>query len=166
MIQTIHLSTMLALAVSAMVRWGIHGNIVLSTNWHAAQPSSAVDVAKQIFFGVSIGFLAYTGLALKKRKTLMIGFELTPSYVEDVRPGAFPKVLRNLWIMSFSQLTLMMLLVWAVVPYPEIQSYPNNILSILAQQAVGGKWLRYIVVTDAVLVLCASIFTVGTTSDS
>ena len=86
----------------------------------------------------------------------MTGFELTPSYVEEVQPGAFPKVLRNLWIMSFSQLTLMMLLVWAVVPYAEIQSYPNNILSILAQHAIEGKWLRYVVVTDAVLVLCAS----------
>jgi len=87
----------------------------------------------------------------------MKGFELTPSYVEEVRPGAFSKVLRNLWILSFSQLTLMMLLVWAVIPYTEIQSYSNNILSILAQHAVGGKWLRYVVVMDAVLVLCASI---------
>jgi len=55
----------------------------------------------------------------------------------------------------------MMLLVWAVVPYSEIQSYPNNILSILAQHAVGGKWLRYIVVADAVLILCASISTMS-----
>jgi len=59
--------------------------------------------------------------------------------------------------MSFVQLTFMILLVWAVVPYPDIQSNSNNILSILAEAAVQAKWLRYWLVVDAVLVLCASI---------
>lgn len=84
------------------------------------------------------------------------GFELTPSYVEEVRPGVFPKVLRNLWLLAFSQLILMMLFVWAVVPYSDIQSQASNILSVLAQEATHAKWLRYVVVADAVLVLCAS----------
>jgi len=61
-IQTVHLTTMFALAIGAMVRWGINGNIILSSNWQAAQPSSASEIAKQIFFGVSLGFLAYTGI--------------------------------------------------------------------------------------------------------
>jgi hypothetical protein len=57
--------------------------------------------------------------------------------------------------MSFFQLTLMMLLVWAVVPYSDIQSNSSNVLSILAQHAAGAKWMRYWLVTDAVLVLGA-----------
>ena len=48
-----------------------------------------------------------------------------------------------------------MLLVWAVVPYSVIQTNSTNILSLLAEYAGQGKWLRYILVTDAVLVLCA-----------
>src|SRR5271169_3380689 len=88
---------------------------------------------------------------------MVAGFELTPGYVEEVRPGAFPKVLRNLWLLSLVQLTLMMLLVWAVVPYSDIISNPSNIVSLLAEYAAGAKWLRYWLVSDAVLVLCASI---------
>jgi len=78
-----------------------------------------------------------------------------PSYVEEVGPKVFPKVLRNLWMISSGQLVLMMLLVWAVVPYGDIQNNPGNILSLLAEYAVQSKWLRYILVADAVLVLCA-----------
>ena len=51
----------------------------------------------------------------------------------------------------------MMLLVWAVVPYTSIQTNSSNIVSILAEEAVGAKWLRYWLVADAVLVLCAGI---------
>ena len=85
----------------------------------------------------------------------MKGFELLPSYVEELRPGVLTKILRNLWVISNGQLLIMMLLVWAVVPYSEMQSGPGNILSLLAEHAVQAKWLRYMLVGDAVLVLCA-----------
>lgn len=49
----------------------------------------------------------------------------------------------------------MMLLVWAVVPYSDIQAHSNNILSHLAEHAAQSKWLRYWLVVDAVLTLCA-----------
>jgi hypothetical protein len=62
-ILTFHLGTMFAVAVAAVVRWGINGNSTLSSNWIAAQPASIAEIVKQIFFGVSIGFLAYTGIA-------------------------------------------------------------------------------------------------------
>jgi hypothetical protein len=156
---TLHLTTIVVLAITSIVRWGINGNSILSANWYAAQPSSAGEIAKQIFFGVSLGFLGNTGMP--SGMPANEGFELTPSYAEEVKPRAFPKALRNLWIMSFSQLTLMMLLVWAVVPYSEIQTNSSNILSVLAQNAAQAKWLRYWLVVDAVLVLGA-----GTTVNS
>src|SRR5215471_4154070 len=78
-----------------------------------------------------------------------------PSYVEEVRPRVLPKVLRNLLVISNCQLILMMLLVWAVIPYSVIQINSGNILSLLAEYAAQGKWLRYMLVADAVLVLCA-----------
>jgi amino acid transporter len=59
--------------------------------------------------------------------------------------------------MSFIQLTMMMLLVWAIVPYAQVQSHSSNILSLLAENAAQAKWLRYWLVADAVLVLCAGI---------
>jgi glucan phosphoethanolaminetransferase (alkaline phosphatase superfamily) len=60
-ILTIHIVTMISLAITSMVRWGINGNAVLIANWYAAQPSSAGEIAKQIFFGASLGFLGSTG---------------------------------------------------------------------------------------------------------
>lgn len=93
---------------------------------------------------------------------LIAGFELTPSYVEDVKPNVFPKVLRNLWLLSFIQLTLVMLLVWAVVPYADITAHSGNILSLLAEHAAGSKWLRTWLVVDAVLVLCAGTVVANT----
>jgi Amino acid permease len=82
---------------------------------------------------------------------------LTPNYVEELKPGMFPKVLRNLWLLSLIQLTLMMLLVWAIIPYDEIKLHSENILSVLAERAAGGTWLRYWLVCDAVLILCAGL---------
>jgi hypothetical protein len=77
--------------------------------------------------------------------------------VEQLDPPTFPRVLRNLWIMAFFQLMLMMFLVWAVVPFADIQPHSSNILSLLAEHAAGAKWLRYWLVADAVLVLGAGI---------
>ena len=143
----IHLSTIATIAIAATVHWGKTGSSQLIENWNLAQPGSANAIAKQIFYGVCIGFLGNTG------------FELAPNYIEEVEPTAFPSVLRNLWLMSLIPLPYMMLLVWAVVPYAQIQSNSANIVSILAEQAVGAKWLRYWLVADAVLVLCAGVFT-------
>ncbi len=56
-----HLITMIVLALTSIVRWGINGNSVLVENWTAAQPGSASEIARQIFYGVSLGFLGNTG---------------------------------------------------------------------------------------------------------
>lgn len=60
-IMSFHILTMLVIAITAMVRWGINGNSTLSENWHAAQPPSPEQIIKQIFFGVSLAFLGNTG---------------------------------------------------------------------------------------------------------
>jgi amino acid transporter len=142
-ILTFHVLTMFVIAIMAIIRWAKMGSDTLRENWTAAQPGSANGVAQQIFFGVVLGFLGNTG------------FELTPSYVQEVKPGVFPKILLNLWLGSLFQLSTMMLLVWAVVPYATIQANLSNIMSVLAEEAAQAKWLRIWLVCDAVLVLCA-----------
>jgi hypothetical protein len=56
-----HIVTMVVLAITSIVRWGINGNSLLAENWAAAQPGSASEIARQIFYGVSLGFLGNTG---------------------------------------------------------------------------------------------------------
>ena len=65
-IMTSHLVLMVTLGILSIVRWAMTGNSVLAANWHAAQPASASEIIKQIFFGVSLGFLGNTGISLKQ----------------------------------------------------------------------------------------------------
>jgi len=61
-ILSIHVLTMCVIAIMAMVRWGKTGSTTLRENWAAAQPGSASGIARQIFFGVVLGFLGNTGI--------------------------------------------------------------------------------------------------------
>ena len=56
-----HLTVVTMLGIASIVRWGINGNSLLSQNWHAAQPPTLSALIKQMFFGVSLGFLGNTG---------------------------------------------------------------------------------------------------------
>ena len=58
-----HLVTIVVLAITSIARWGINGNSLLAENWAAAQPGSAREIALQIFYGVSLGFLGNTGIS-------------------------------------------------------------------------------------------------------
>jgi amino acid transporter len=61
-IMTSHIICMTTLGITCIVRWSMTGNSVLAANWHAAQPTSTAGIVKQIFFGVSLGFLGNTGI--------------------------------------------------------------------------------------------------------
>ena len=89
-----------------------------------------------------------------------------------MRPGTYPKVLRNLHISAMILNPVMMLFVLALVPL-NVQTQ-ENVLSLLAEKVrfgvyrcygyrrlfqAAGRWLRIWVVTDAVIVLCAGVLT-------
>jgi hypothetical protein len=48
--------------------------------------ANAFGIAQAIFFGFSAGLLGISG------------FETSANFVEEQRPGVFPKTLRNMWI--------------------------------------------------------------------
>jgi len=60
-IMAFHILTILVVAMTSIVRWGINGNSLLWENWSAAQPASTAEIFKQIFYGISLGFLGNTG---------------------------------------------------------------------------------------------------------
>lgn len=57
----------------------------------------------------------------------------SPDYVTTVRPGDFPKVLRNIHLPTMALYALLMLLVLANIPL-DIINGGSNILSALAEQ--------------------------------
>ena len=57
----------------------------------------------------------------------------SPDYIAVVRPGAFPKVLRNIHYPTMILYALLMLVVLANIPFDVINGAPN-VLSVLAER--------------------------------
>ncbi|CAL1697827.1 unnamed protein product [Somion occarium] len=143
---SLHILTMLALFVASVVAWARTGNSLIHENWVMGRgPLRAGHIVGEVFNGVCIGVLGLTG------------FECTPSYVSSIKPGRFPRVLRNLHYPAIFLNCLSMLFLLALVPLETILS-GANVLSALASVA-AGKWLRIWVVVDAVVVLCGGVLT-------
>lgn len=132
---------MTALFVASLIMWAHTGNDVLRANWEL-RPRGFAPIARAIFYGICISFLGVTG------------FECTPSFVETIHPNAYPAVLRNLIVSVTALNAPLMLVVYALLPSNVILG-GDNVLSILAEVAAGssGRWLRWWVVVDCILVL-------------
>lgn len=147
----LHVVTMVMLIVAGIVAWIRSGNAVLHDNWSIGMatlraPSTGRGIARALFDGVCVAFVGLTG------------FECSPSYINQVKPGEFPKALRNLHIIVLLTEAPLMLLVLALIPMDAILS-GANVLALLGQVAGRGAWLKVFVVIDACLVLCGGIIT-------
>lgn len=141
-----HVLVMFALIVASFIAWGRGGMAQLSSNWSLGHVGlSPAAIARQVFNGICIGMLGLTG------------FECAPAYISKMKQNCYPKVLRNLHISVLILTSGIMLLVLALLPLDVVES-GSNILSLLAQK-VAGRWLRIMVVIDAVVVLCAGVLT-------
>ncbi|KAJ7158011.1 amino acid permease-domain-containing protein [Mycena crocata] len=140
-----HLATMLALSVASSIHWVKIGPAQLQRNWADGQPPSGAAIARQLFDGFCLGMLGLTGI------------ECSPSYIGRIKPGRFPRVLRNLHLPAILLNTLMITFVLAVVPL-ETVLHGANVLSLLAQSS-AGSWLRKWIVVDAAIVLCGGVLT-------
>ena len=135
---------MLILMVFSAISWVHMGSNTLKANWEL-RPIDAQSILRDVFNGVCIGFLGVSG------------FECTPAYIEMIDIKKYPAVISTL---IYSVLLLnapLMLLVYANLPSSEIL-YGANILSLLAE-LVAGRWLRTLLVVDAMLVLCGTVVT-------
>jgi len=100
-----------------------------------------------IFFGFSASMLGISG------------FESSANYVEEQKPGVFPKTLKNMWVIVSIVNPLMAFLALSLIPIPDIkESYGNTLLSQMGLVA-GGQWLSYLVSIDAFLVLSGAVLT-------
>eukprot|EP00048_Salpingoeca_helianthica_P001061 m.46254 g.46254 ORF g.46254 m.46254 type:complete len:469 (+) comp11105_c0_seq1:224-1630(+) len=92
------------------------------------------------------------------------GFETSANFVEEQRPGVFPRTLRNMWFCvallnpALSLLSLFRLPLFTIMGYPlNAEGQPNNddLLGLMAPR----EWLRTLVSIDAFCVLCGSVLT-------
>ncbi len=147
----LHLVTMAMLLVAGTVAWIRSGNAVLADNWSIGMatlraPGTGKGIARAIFDGVCVAFVGLTG------------FECSPSYINQVKPGEFPRALRNLHLITIVTEAPLMLLVLALVPMDAVLG-GSNVLALLGQVAGHGAFLKLFVVVDACIVLCGGIIT-------
>eukprot|EP01112_Ceratiomyxa_fruticulosa_P008634 TRINITY_DN2237_c0_g1_i2.p1 TRINITY_DN2237_c0_g1~~TRINITY_DN2237_c0_g1_i2.p1 ORF type:complete len:726 (+),score=129.13 TRINITY_DN2237_c0_g1_i2:2563-4740(+) len=142
----VHMVTLLMLVFGTFIELLIHRDwSVLLDNWHAP---THTDFITSIYFGFGAAMLGISG------------FETSSNFIEQQKPGVFPKTLRNMWIAVTFFNPVIGVLAIATLPLATITD-PNKsagILSTMAQKSVG-PWLSKVVSIDAFLVLSGSVIT-------
>lgn len=151
----IHLATLAIVIVDCIVAASKDGFHTLITNWNTDNASipgaNTYGFIGAIFFGTCAGLLGVSG------------FETSANFVEEQKPGVFPKTLRNMWAIVSVFNPLISLCGLAVLPldkfmgFPLVDGSPNN-ASMLSDMA-SSHWLKTLVTIDAVLVLSGAVIT-------
>ena len=137
-----HLTVMTALILSLFVYISQHGFDVFIENWH--HPVKHGKVIKAIFFGFAASMLGISG------------FESSANFVEEQKPGVFPKTLRNMWIVVSILNPLMAFLALTALPIDQVN---ENTLLIQLGENSAGEWLATFISIDAFLVLSGAVLT-------
>jgi len=137
-----HLTVMTALIISLIIYISQHGFQVFLDNWHA--PVKYGKIWEAIFFGFAASMLGISG------------FESSANFVEEQKPGVFPKTLRNMWIVVSILNPLMAFLALAALHIDEVN---KNTLLIQLGENSAGEWLAFFISIDAFLVLSGAVLT-------
>jgi amino acid transporter len=116
---------------------------LLIENWRLP---TATSIPHALFFGFAAAMLGISG------------FESSANFIEEQKPGVFPKTLRNMWIAVSIFNPLMSLLSLGLLPLADIQEVPPDLLARMGEIAMGRE-LGLLVSLDAVLVLSGAVLT-------
>ena len=116
---------------------------LLVANWHTPPPGG---LGRALIFGFAAAMLGISG------------FESSANFIEEQKPGVFPKTLRNMWLAVAIFNPLISLLSLGLLPLAEIQEVPPDLLAQMGDQAWGPS-LRTWISIDAVLVLSGAVLT-------
>ena len=143
-----HLLTMAVLIITALIFVIRDGGETMKANFHSSSPNANPhgNWAANIWNGYCSALLGVTG------------FETSSNYIEEQRPGVFPKTLRNMWILVSLLNPSLVLLAMGVLPIDDVVADANFSLASMANIS-GGEWLKIWVVVDAALVLSGSVLT-------
>ncbi len=140
----LHISTLTLLAVACVLYLLTHDlGGALDRLTESAQSVSPIQ-------GIVLGFCAgMLGIS---------GFESSANFIEEQKPGVFPKTLRNMWGAVTVFNPLICLLTLMILGVASAKSHENSLLSELASTS-GGSWLSGLIGIDAVLVLSGAVLT-------
>lgn len=156
-----HICTLVALVVLALIVL-IHSPHIFVANLQTPMdqwpmPRSGGFLVA-LFFGFSAAMLGISG------------FESSANYIEEQKPGVFPKTLRNMWIAVAVFNPLISLLTFAVFPMDHIAVHKEALLSNMGHhgivQITGAnaqdslpRFVSHWISFDAVIVLSGAVLT-------
>lgn len=137
-----HMLTLSVLLVTCGIpAWG-HWDTLLA-NWRQPAPGGVLHA---VFFGFAAAMLGISG------------FESSANFIEEQKPGVFPKTLRNMWAIVAFFNPVISVLALALLPLSGITAHQEDLLAEVG--LVGaGPWLQKAVSVDAVLVLSGAVLT-------
>jgi amino acid transporter len=142
-----HFFTLIVLMCACAYRISVDGTTLLTENYRSY--SSEIDnktIAYNLFIGYCLGMLGITG------------FETSSNYIENQKPGVYPKTIRNMWVLVTIFNPTLSFLSLFVTPLHFYQDQPESVLAITADRA-AGSWLRICLVVDACVVLVGGVLT-------
>ena len=138
-----HLASLTFLLAAGIIHLLGNGIDVLMQNLSTPVPGG---MGKALFFGFCAAMLGISG------------FESSANFVEEQRPGIFPKTLRNMWITVSIFNPAMALLALGLMPSAEVGEHEKALLAYMGNQSVG-PWLGTVISIDAALVLSGAVLT-------
>jgi amino acid transporter len=138
-----HLTSLALLLIVGVTYVVLHGPGQLWENLHTPTPNGALAA---LFFGFCAALLGISG------------FESSASFVEEQKPGVFPKTLRNMWAAVTILNPSMALLALSVIPLGEVAAHKEALLAEMGART-GGGWLATLISADAALVLSGAVLT-------
>ena len=142
-----HLSSLVILS-GFIIYFLLHsGTSTFFENWHLPLSGNG-SIANAIFLGFAASMLGVSG------------FESSANFVEEQKPGVFPKTLKNMWGIVSIINPLMAIFALALFTIPVLQSeeYQNTLLIEMGKY-VGGESIAYLIAIDAFLVLSGAVLT-------
>ena len=138
-----HLTSLVILCLFSIYFLFYNGFDILIANFKSPVKSS---ITTALFFGFAAAMLGISG------------FESSANFVEEQKPGVFPKTLKNMWIIVSVFNPLLAFLALAIIPLSTINANEETLLSFMGE-LTGGNWLLYLVSIDATLVLSGAVLT-------
>ncbi len=138
----VHIATLTLLSAAAIRRMIAHPGIF----WENVHLPSEHGVGHALLFGFAAAMLGISG------------FESSANFIEEQKPGVFPKTLGNMWLAVAIFNPLISLLSLGLLPLSDIQKVPPDLLAQMGTVS-WGQWLGMLVSIDAVLVLSGAVLT-------
>ena len=98
-----------------------------------------------LFLGFSVAMLGVSG------------FESSANFIEEQKPGVFPKTLRNMWIAVTVFNPLIAAVALGVLTMPELLGATKESLLVDVASKIGGSWPALLIAIDAALVLSGAV---------